>query len=146
MKKALFVISVLSVAIFSCSKQEANRSNCQKLDGSWKMISVKDNHSAVVSTKPSSVLKDVLITFSPASATSGTFTGYTPTNDLSQSQYLTGSSQELTVLNLAMTKVAETSWGKEFVDNIRDAQRYSFENNGNLDIKTAAKVLIFQRQ
>ena len=110
------------------------------------MVAVKDNNSGSAITKPASVQSDVDITFSETSNNSGTFYGHTPTNNISQSDYLTGANQLLTISFLAMTKVEETSWGNEFVANVREAQHYSFESNGNLNIKTINKILTFQRQ
>jgi hypothetical protein len=51
----------------------------------------------------------------------------------------------MSIPDLGMTKVAETSWGNEFVKNIRDAREYSFEVGGKLNIKTAEKTLTFQK-
>jgi len=44
-----------------------------------------------------------------------------------------------------MTKVAETSWGDEFVQNITVAQSYSFETDGKLNIHTVSKTLTFRK-
>jgi hypothetical protein len=52
----------------------------------------------------------------------------------------------MNIPNLPMTKVAETSWGKEFVDNIRSAEKYSFDMDHHLVIHTAANILVFQKQ
>ena len=46
----------------------------------------------------------------------------------------------------SMTKVAETLWGNEFVNNIRTSQEYSFEIGGRLNIITTSKTLTFQKQ
>jgi len=146
MKIALSIV-ILSVTLLACQKQATNNlATASTLSGNWKMIIVEDNQPGSAMTKPGSIQGDVIITFSSIAATPGTFYGHTPTNDISQSEYTIGANHLLTVLNLAMTKVAETSWGAEFVDNIRDAKSYSFEKNGNLDIKTAARTLVFQRQ
>jgi hypothetical protein len=47
---------------------------------------------------------------------------------------------------LMLSKVAETSWGEQFVDNITEAQQYSFETGARLNIRTTKKVLTFQKQ
>lgn len=59
--------------------------------------------------------------------------------------YFIGPNQSMSIPDLGMTKVVETSLGKEFVKNIRDAQEYSFEVGGKLNIKTAEKTLTFQK-
>ena len=109
------------------------------------MIASIDNSSGAVITKPSSVSGEVDITFSEINTASGTFSGRTPTNDISNSDYATSTNHALTIPFLAMTKVAETPWGKEFVDNIRDANQYNFNSKNDLIIKTINKTLIFQR-
>jgi heat shock protein HslJ len=78
-------------------------------------------------------------------AQNGTFTGVTPTNQIWESSYSTGSNQSLAVSNVLMTKLAETSWGAEFINNIRDAERYSFDKSGRLIIITTDKTLTFIR-
>src|SRR5215467_4182542 len=139
MKIALF-IAAFSLTFLACQKQvTSNQPTDPTLSGNWKMIFVEDNQSGSATAKPASTPGDVIITFSPFTATPGIFYGHTPTNDISQSEYTVGANHLLTVLNLAMTKVAETSWGAEFVDNIRDAKSYNFEKNGNLSITTINK-------
>ncbi len=110
------------------------------------MITVMDNQTGIVTTKPASIHGDVDITFAEVNDTSGKFYGNTPTNDISPSDYSTGPNQRLTIPFVDMTKVGETSWGNEFVDNIRSAQQYSFESDNKLVIKTADKTLSFKRQ
>ena len=66
-------------------------------------------------------------------------------NSIMQNDYSIGANQSLSIPNLNMTKVMETTWGAEFVDNIRDAQQYSFEAGGRLQIKTINKTLIFKK-
>ena len=110
------------------------------------MIAATDNQSGVVNTKPAAFQGDVDITFDEENDTSGTFYGNTPTNEISTSDYSSGPNQRLTIPFLSMTKVGETSWGKEFVDNIRSAQQYSFESESKLVIKTTTKTLTFKRE
>ena len=152
MKLTICFFAILSMVTFSCQKQNvaapkqnADKSSPGNLEGSWRMIAVTDNPTGIVMTKPSSVQNDVEITFSPVNDISGTFSGHTPTNDISGSDYSTGTNHLLNVLFLAMTKVAETSWGQEFVDNIRSSLQYGFDSGNNLIIKTTGKTLTFQK-
>lgn len=109
------------------------------------MITVKDKGSLVVTAKPSSLPGEVEITFTATSATAGTFTGITPSNDIWLNDYSTGANQTISIPVLSMTKVGESPWGLEFVDNIRSAQKYSFSNDDKLTIETANKLLTFRR-
>ena len=146
MRITVFIAAACFI-LCSCQREATNNlSPASTLNGSWKMIIVEDDASGTAITKPSSVQGDVVITFSPSISSPGTYYGHTPSNEIGQSQYTVTADRLLTILNLAMTKVAETSWGAEFVDNIRAARNYQFEKNGNLDIRTVNKTLVFHRQ
>ena len=145
MRRIFFLSGIIGVILVSCRSQNTPISIPTSLDGTWRMIMVKENASGLTTAKPSSINGDVEITFTAINTTQGIFFGKTPTNTIVQNDYTIGSNQSLTIPNLSMTKVAETSWGKEFVDNIRNSQAYSFEINGRLNIKTANKTLTFQK-
>jgi hypothetical protein len=144
MKNIFFIISIIGLAQFSCTKSDP--CNPTSLDGKWRMIVVKDNISGSSTTKPTSIHGDVDIIFTSASSTTGTFAGNTPSNDIYSNDYSTGQNQSLTIPNLNMTKVGESSWGNEFVDNIRSSVEYNFQNCDKLNIKTTNKTLTFQKQ
>jgi len=146
MKAINFFFAILSLTTFSCTKQNCDSALSAMLEGSWKMVAVTDNNTGSLTTKPPSVQGDVDITFSAISDSTGTFYGHTPANDISQSDYLTGANHLLTIPFLNMTKVGQTSWGKEFVDNIRNSQEYAIESTNKLVIKTTNITLTFQRQ
>ena len=145
MKQVIFLIGIIGLTLFSCKKLDSIAPIPTSLDGKWRMIIVKENASGLTTTKPSDIQGDVDITFTSTSSTNGTFMGNTPTNDIWKNDYSIGSNQSITIPNLAMTKVMETFWGKEFVDNIRNSQQYSFEIGGRLNIKTTNKTLSFRK-
>ncbi len=145
MKQIFFLVAIIGLTLFSCKKTDSCDPIPTSLDGKWRMIIVKENTTGSTTTKPSSIQGDVDITFTSTSATNGTFIGNTPSNEIQQNDYSIGTNQSLTIPNLSMTKVGETSWGKEFVDNIRSSQEYNFENCGRLNIKTTNKTLTFQK-
>ena len=142
MKSAL-LIGLTCLLFFSCSKTVSDPVPAS-LNGVWKMIIVKDNATNAVLTKPISIRGDVIINIVPANETSGSFTGKTPTNIIYRSDYSTEPGRSITIPCLFMTKVAETSWGDEFVDNIRDARQYGF-SPGRLNIITTRRTLSFQK-
>ncbi|MEJ7685248.1 MAG: hypothetical protein WKG06_46870 [Segetibacter sp.] len=149
MKFSILLMSLIGLMLLSCRKTLSDTVPTS-LDGTWKMIIVKENATSASITKPSSILADVIITFVPKSSTTGTFSGKTPSNDLTgfgiwSNAYTVGPNQTISIPNLSMTKVGETSWGSQFVDNIRDAQQYSFETGGKLNIMTVNKTLTFQK-
>lgn len=117
MKSFILLVSLMGFMFFSCKKTVSDN-----IVGTWKMITVKDNATNSSTTMPPSIEKDVIITFVPNSASGGTFTGKTPTNIIDENPYSFGANQAILIPVLSMTKVGETSWGMQFVDNIRDAQ------------------------
>ncbi|MCY7421593.1 MAG: hypothetical protein LH478_07600 [Chitinophagaceae bacterium] len=145
MKHIFFLITIIGLTLLSCKKTASIDPIPTSLDGKWKMVIVKENVSGLTTLKPSSIQGDVDITFTSANATTGTLFGHTPTNEISLNDYSIGTNQSLTIPNLSMTKVGETSWGEEFVDNIRNSQEYSFEIGGKLNIKTTNKTLTFRK-
>lgn len=144
MKRILVFSTILLAVLFSCKKKDSE-DLVQSIEGKWRMILVEDNVSGATTIKPASIQGDVDITFVSASTTNGSFTGNTPTNDISPSDYSVGPNQSLTIPAVSMTKVMETSWGTEFVDHIRDSRGYFLNTNGNLSIITVARILTFKR-
>lgn len=145
MKQLLFLVAAIGSTLFSCNKADSCDPIPASLDGKWRMITVKENSSGLTTTKPSSIQGDVDITFTAINAAHGIFRGNTPTNSIMQNDYSIGANQSLSIPNLNMTKVMETTWGAEFVDNIRDAIEYSFDTGGSLHIKTINKTLTFKK-
>jgi hypothetical protein len=153
MKEYLFPSALLALVVFSCRKPAADHIPTS-IVGTWKMIVVKDNASNATLTKPSSIQGNVIITFVPDSDTTGTFFGNTPSNafagfDSSSNKkgYTIGPIQSISIpMLLMLSKVAEISWGEQFLDNITEAQQYSFETGARLNIRTTKKVFTFQKQ
>ncbi|MEO8568783.1 MAG: hypothetical protein ABI419_06600, partial [Ginsengibacter sp.] len=114
MKRSLFLIVIVGLVLFSCKKNTSDLIS-SSLDGTWRMIFVKDNVSNTVMTKPASLYGDVIITFVSGNFSTGVFNGNTPTNDLGPDRYSLGANRTLFISSLSMTKVAETSWGLQFV-------------------------------
>src|SRR5687768_7694080 len=128
MKYILFFVLLIGLTQFSCTKSESCDPSPTSFDGKWRMVIVKDNISGSSTIKPTSIQGDVDIIFTALSMTNGTFIGNTPTNEIVSNDYAVGPNYSLTIPNLSMTKVGETSWGKEFVNNIRSSYQYNFEN------------------
>jgi len=144
MKHTLFTITILTLILLSCSKKDSENPVPASIEGKWRMTIVKDNVSGLATIKPSSVQGDVDITFTFTGLTNGVFSGNTPTNNIWQNDYSIGN-RTISIPNLAMTKVAENSWGREFVDHIRNSREYFFETDGKLSIKTISKTLTFKK-
>ena len=143
MKGSFLLLPMIGALFFSCEKNAADKVPAS-FEGTWKMIQVQDIASNSFIAKPSDIQGDVILKFTPIGSTAGTFTGNTPTNIFGANNYTLGPNQALSIPELNMTKVWETSWGSEFVINIRDAKYYSLSCE-RLRIKTLNKVLIFQK-
>lgn len=146
MKQVIFSIAIVSLTLLSCNKPYPTGSVSATLEGNWRMMIVKNNTSGTIITKPADIQGNVDITFLAINSTSGSLNGHTPTNLIVESNYSTDTNRRLSIPVLVMTKVAETSWGSEFVNNIRSSQKYHFETDGKLVIETLEKTLTFQRQ
>lgn len=145
MKHSLFFITILTLTLLSCSKKDSVNTVPASIEGKWRMTMVKDNVSGLATIKPSSIQGDVDITFTSTDLTNGIFSGNTPTNDIWPNDYSIGNKMTISIPNLAMIKVAETSWGSEFVDHIRNSREYFFETDGKLSTKTISKILTFKK-
>ena len=146
MKQVLVFAAIIGLAVFGCKKSGSPVPAADSLAGTWKMIAVTDNASGAATTKPSSIQKDVTLTFTVANPNAGTFTGLTPTNDIWTNNYTIGANHAISIPSLAMTKVSETSWGLLLVDNICFSQTYSLQAGRLLNIRTLNKTLLFQKQ
>src|SRR3954452_3371656 len=150
MKTSTLIIAFTGLLLFSCQRTisypvpASPETVPTSLNGTWKMIQVKDIGGDILVTKPSSITGDVIITFVSTSATAGTYTGNTPTNQIGASKYFLSTENTISIPELNMTKLWETEWGKLFADNIRDAKSYWFETGQKLNINTTTKTLTFQ--
>jgi hypothetical protein len=145
MKQVIIIFTLFGLTLLSCKKSGSIDHIPTSLDGKWRMILVTENISGLTTTKTTNIQGDVDIIFTPTSSTNGTFTGNTPTNDIWQNDYSTGTNQSINIPCLSMTKVMETTWGKEFVDNIRSSYEYKFAADGKLNIKATNKILTFKK-
>ncbi len=145
MKQLFILTAIISLLFTSCKKPYCDKSPLTSLHGKWRMITVKENASGITTTKPAEIQGEVDIVFITTNDAGGTFTGKTPTNDIWQNDFFTGDNQSISIPNLSMTKVMETSWGTEFTANILDAETYHFETGKRLHIITAIKTLSFRK-
>src|SRR5829696_9381450 len=99
--KTFLLLAFLTGMFFLSCKKSVSDNIPGFLEATWKMILVTDNVTNVFITKPSSIQQDVIITF----ASSGIFTGKTPTNQIDQNPYSLGANQAISIPVLSMTKV-----------------------------------------
>ena len=143
--RQIIILACSLVILFSCKKDNSNDNIpiVPELTGKWRMISIKDNSTNLVITKPSIVIRDVDITFTFSSATSGRLTGVTPANTF-ESDFSITSLKSLAITQYSSTKVAEPDWGSYFSDNITFAQKFYFSIVDYLVIETSTnKTIVF---
>jgi hypothetical protein len=148
MKRLL--VAIMALALFSCSRDadaDLLTTNKATIEGSWRMVAVKDNSNGLIHTKPGGITGDVDITFVAVSDDKGFLNGKTPTNTLFAdcNGYTLGAEGKITIPCVAHTKVAETSWGIDFLYSITKSDNYSIEPGGKLSIHTEMKTLYFER-
>ncbi len=143
--RQIIILACSLVILFSCKKDNSNDNIpiVPELTGKWRIISIKDNSTNLVITKPSIVIRDVDITFTFSSATSGQLTGVTPSNTF-ESNFSITSLKSLAITQYSSTKVAEPDWGSYFSDNITFAQKFYFSIVDYLVIETSTnKTIVF---
>lgn len=145
MKRPTILIAFLAVTVFSCSRSmDKVTTPTGSLEGTWRMVAVKDNATSLQYDKPGAITGEVEITCVAVNAGKGFFNGKTPTNTL-WADYTLEPIDKIVIPAVAATKVSETSWGLDFLYNITTADTYSFEEGGRLRIHTEKKTLIFKR-
>ncbi len=145
MRKIITIVATIGFMLISCNRPNSVAAP-SSLEGKWRMIIVKENATSLAITKPSAIAGDIDITFIASSPSNGILTGNTPSNEMSQNPYSIGAGQSITIPYFFLnSKVNETTWGKEFVDNIPNAQKYSFVMGGILAIKTTTKTFVFRK-
>jgi hypothetical protein len=144
MKHYFLFIGILILTLVSCKKSDSINSIEPNLAGSWRMVLVNDISNGSTMSKPSFIYGEVDITFTFVSATTGTMKGVTPTNILN-ADYSISDRRTISIPAVSATKVKETSWGRQFLDNVTTSQNYFFDNYRRLNINTSNKILTFQR-
>jgi hypothetical protein len=148
-RPGILMAAFLSLALFSCSRDadELQAFNKNSIEGNWRMVAVKNNSTGLIHTKPGAITGDVDIMFLAVTPDKGFINGKTPTNTIfrNSNQYDLGERGNISIPCLAITKVAETSWGLDFVYSITKSDNYSIEPGGRLRIHTEEKTLYFER-
>ena len=152
----LLMIAIAGISLGGFQKETTYRfCDCVPLPfssqvyGKWRMMAVKDNATGQTISKPVSIQGEVEITLDPTSETGGYYSGTTPTNYINQSKFEIAAPASISFKDPNMTKVGETSWGSEFVDNIPCTGSFYLVSTGmgiHMSIVIASKTLIFEKQ
>ena len=139
-----FVISLL--LLFACTKSKSSGPTPNSIEGKWVLKAVTDIATNTKTVKPTSLNGDVELVFISMSSDSGTFTGRTPINEIWENKYFISPNWQVQIPALSMTKVAESSWGNLFVNNICSSQTYRFLPDNLMEISTIQKRLLFEKR
>ena len=143
MKLTTVLAILMSVFFMSCSKEELSVAEKSDLQGSWRMVEVKNGNSGSMA-KPGNEIGNVDITFNTNSEFTGLLTGVTPRNEISPSNYQTTADKSLLINDLKISNnQAETAWGNEFRNNFSNSTKFHFDAEGNLCLKSTGKTLVF---
>lgn len=134
----------MALALFSCSRDLDGLPVNKNIEGNWRMVLVKVNSTGFMHTKPGAVTGDVDITFVAATPGKGFINGRTPSQPI-EAEYELSSPDGMKIPVITYGKIAETSWGLDFLYNIISADTWSIEQDGKLRIHTANKTLYFER-
>jgi hypothetical protein len=141
MRQHILLLVLTGLVLTSCKKDNSGN----LLAGKWRMVAVKDDATNTISTKPFNVNGDVDITFTFSTSVAGIMSGVTPTNRL-QGDYVVENNKAILITSLSYSQVEETSWGLEFLNNIKFSKDYFFDIYGKLNInKNPDKTLTFVR-
>jgi hypothetical protein len=136
-------IAICLMILASCDK-DGNTKADKSIAGRWKLVSIVDNLTNTVQSKPASITRDVELQFTFTSNIGGsTASTKTPTNEVGAGEFFVTDARGLNVGPFAITKVMETSWGSAFLQDIYSVHTYFFDNPNKLNLKTADKTLIF---
>ena len=141
MSRYIIALCILLITA-SCEKNGAN--STKSIEGRWKMISIVDNVTNTVQSKPPSITGDVEIQFN----FTGSFTGNindskTPSNEIYGGDFSVTDDRGLSIGPYGMTKVYETSWGLVFLQEVNNVHTYFFDTPTRLNLKTATNTLVF---
>jgi hypothetical protein len=145
MKRPGLLVSLLALVLFSCTdKDAAIPITNDTLEGSWRMIAVKDHNTGLIHFKPGAITGDVDISIVAVNNERGFINGKTPTNTLNGG-YTVSNKNLINFGPMMASKVAETSWGLDFLYSVESADTYAFDLDGKLMLHTEKKTLFFER-
>jgi hypothetical protein len=102
MKDCLFIVVVLTLPLFACNKDKADR-----WKDTWKMTEVYDKSTMTTSYPPAGTTRSVIVTFSG----DGNFHGNTLSNLISGGKYRLLSDNRILFEEYSSTDAMEDSWG-----------------------------------
>ena len=135
-------IAVCLIFLASCDKDGVKTD--KSVGGRWKMVSVVDNLTNTVQSKPGSITADVELQLTFTSTFAGsTANTKTPSNTVFDGDFTVTDDRGISIGPFGMTKVGESSWGAAFLKNIYNVHTYFLDNPDKLNLKTEHETLVF---
>lgn len=152
--KPLFSLLVLAGFTFaSCRKDDVINPIDTRLAGQWVMISVRNNSTNEVFTKPTYISEDIDMIITFTSSVNGKISGALTIATSIKGNFSIDKNSGIVIQSINLTYPSfdifwgSTSWDQQFSDNITLSQRYSFDSSGNLNIACSNNtVLIFVKR
>ena len=137
--------TILSLCILLFTQLSCNESNRMDLNGSWKMISFRDDVANSIVTKPSKYTDEIVVEFIYSTKTKGNLVSNSPAN-IFKTDFQISRSKSLSIVEFISFRTADPNWSDIFFDNIAKAKSYSIEKDGSLNIVTSNnRILTFAR-
>jgi len=152
--RPLFTLLLLAGFTFtSCKKDDVINPIDPRLAGQWEMISVRDNSTNEVFTKPPSVPENVDIIISFTSSAKGKISGALTIVTSVTGNFSIDQNNGIIIPAVFYTYPSfdifwsSASWDQQFSDNITLSRSYSFDSSGNLNIGCSNnRILTFVRK
>ncbi len=152
--RPLFTLLLLAGFTFaSCTKDYTINPIDARLEGQWEMISVRDNATNELFTKPVSVPENIDVIFSFATSAKGNISGSLTIATSVKGIFSIDQHSGISIPSIDLTYPSfdifwgSASWDQQFSDNITLSDSYSFESSGNLNIRCSNdRVLTFVRK
>jgi hypothetical protein len=152
MRQLPVLIILLGLAFFSCKKNSAPID--PELSGSWKMISVTDNLTDTVITKPANTYVDINMIIIFTSSAAGNIS-VSLTQSSIKGNFTIGQNKTISIPKILISYpgfdifYGSLDWDNEFLDNLSSSSlKYFFDSNSNLNISNSNtnKTVTFVKQ
>jgi len=151
--RQLFTLLITAIFVLaSCKKDDTTRPVDAKLAGKWEMVSIKNNTTNAVITKPISVSTNIDIIMDFTSEGKGNISGVLTQETLIKGGFSVDQAKNIAIPSITLTYPSDNlmgsfSWDSLFSYNITVSEKYFYDSVGNLNISCRNNnVLTFIKQ
>ena|SRR5450755_1486939 len=136
MRKYAAIFILTGLIFTSCTKNASPA--VASLASKWKMISVTDNVSNAIATKPAGIYTDIVIVLNYTFLSGGKLTGNLTSGTI-RGNFIVSGDKTISIPSVQMSWFFDpidfsSAWDRELYGNITLARNYSFDSAGNLNI------------